>query len=119
EITHGRNYVIGTRIGAGETRADVTPPVVQWTPSIAPSGLAVYRGDAFPRWHGNLFAGSLKFALLVRLVLDDAGRVVHEERLLEDRLGRIRDVRVGPDGYLYLLTDSADGIIARLVPPDS
>ncbi|MEQ8660669.1 MAG: PQQ-dependent sugar dehydrogenase [Gammaproteobacteria bacterium] len=118
EITYGRNYVIGTRIGTGETRAGVTPPVLQWTPSIAPSGLAVYRGGAFPHWDGNLFVGSLKFSLLVRLVLDADGRVRHEERLLEDRLGRIRDVRVGPDGYLYLLTDSADGVLARLVPAE-
>jgi len=116
DITYGRNYGSGTRIGSGEQRDGVAEPALQWTPSIAPSGLAVYRGDAFPAWHGNLFAGALKFRLLSRLVLDDNDRVVHEERLLGDELGRIRDVRTGPDGFIYVLTDSADGVIARLEP---
>ncbi|NCF80810.1 MAG: PQQ-dependent sugar dehydrogenase, partial [Proteobacteria bacterium] len=66
-------------------------------------------------WRGNLFVGSLKFRLLVRLELD-GDKVVHEERLLKDRLGRIRDVRNGPDGYLYLLTDEPDGKLVRLEP---
>ena len=114
-ITYGRNYGTGTRIGEG-SGAPMSPSPLQWTPSIAPSGLAVYRGAAFPGWAGNLLAGSLKFAFLARLEIDDDGRVVHEERLLEQQLGRIRDVRVGPDGLVYLLTDSADGVIARLVP---
>ena len=116
EITYGCNYGTGTRIGAGEQREGVAEPALQWTPSIAPSGLTVYRGDAFPGWHGNLFAGALKFRLLSRLVLDDQDRVVHEERLLGEELGRIRDVRTGPDGFIYLLTDSGDGVIARLEP---
>lgn len=115
EITYGRNYGSGTRIGEGETREGVTPPVHQWTPSIAPSGLAFYDGDAFPDWRGDLFVGSLKFRLLARLVIED-GKVVHEERLLQDRLGRIRDVRQGPDGLLYLLTDAPDGRLVRLRP---
>lgn len=115
DITYGRNYGTGTRIGEGETRAGVAPPAHQWTPSIAPSGLAFYSGDRFPAWRGNLFAGSLKFGMLSRLVLHD-GKVVHEQRLLKNKLGRIRDVRQGPDGYLYLLTDSSNGVIARLVP---
>lgn len=117
-ITYGRNYGTGTRIGEGEQREDVAEPALQWTPSIAPSGLALYRGEAFPAWRGNLLVGSLKFRLLSRLVLDDHDRVVHEERLLGDELGRIRDVSVGPDGYVYILTDSADGVIARLEPVD-
>ncbi|MEX2480317.1 MAG: PQQ-dependent sugar dehydrogenase [Gammaproteobacteria bacterium] len=118
EITYGRNYGTGTRIGEGEQRDDVTEPALQWTPSIAPSGLALYRGEAFPAWRGNLLVGSLKFRLLSRLVLGDDDRVVHEERLLGDELGRIRDVRVGPDGYVYLLSDSEDGVIARLEPAE-
>ncbi len=115
EITYGRNYGSGTRIGSGETRAGVAEPAHQWTPSTAPSGLAFYGADRFPAWRGNLFAGSLKFRMLSRLVLEH-GKVVHEERLLNDVLGRIRDVRTGPDGFIYLLTDAPDGVIARLKP---
>lgn len=114
-ITYGRNYGTGTRIGDGERRADVADPPLQWTPSIATSGLAFYDGAAFPGWQGNLFAGSLKFSFLSRLSLDGR-KVLGEERLLGGRFGRIRDVRQGPDGYLYLLTDEPDGALLRLVP---
>jgi glucose/arabinose dehydrogenase len=113
EITYGREYVTGRKIGAGSERADVAAPVLQWTPSIAPSGMAFYTGDAFPKWQGNLFVGALKFQLLARLVLDGE-RVVHEERLLEG-LGRIRDVRQGPDGRLWLL-DESGGRVLRIDP---
>ena len=113
EITLGREYVTGRKIGAGSERADVAAPVLQWTPSIAPSGMAFYSGDAFPQWQGNLFVGALKFQLLARLVLDGE-RVVHEERLLEG-VGRIRDVRQGPDGRLWLLDESA-GRVLRIDP---
>ena len=114
-ITYGKNYGIGTSIGEGTHREDVARPIHQWTPSIAPSGMAFYDGDKFPGWRGSLLVGALKFRLLVRLVLDGA-RVVHEERMLEDVLGRIRDVRVGPDGFVYLLNDHPNGVIARLEP---
>lgn len=114
-ITYGRNYGIGTKIGEGTHKAGMTQPVVQWTPSIAPSGMAFYDGDKFPNWHGNLFVGSLKFELLVRLEVED-DKVVAEERLLEGRFGRIRDVRTGPDGLLYLLTDESNGRLLRLEP---
>ena len=87
--------------------------MLQWTPSIAPSGMAFYTGDAFPQWQGNLFVGALKFQLLARLVLDGE-RVVHEERLLEG-VGRIRDVRQGPDGRLWLL-DESGGRVLRIDP---
>ena len=93
------------------------PVITYGKPSIAPSGMAFYTGDKFPQWRGNLFVGSLKFRLLVRLELDGE-KVVHEERLLQDVLGRIRDVRTGPDGYLYLLTDASDGKLVRLEPGD-
>jgi glucose/arabinose dehydrogenase len=83
--------------------------------SIAPSGMAFYTGDRFPEWKGNLFVGALKDQMLVRLVLDGE-KVVKEERLLKGVLGRIRDVRNGPDGYLYLLTDESRGVLARLEP---
>ena len=114
-ITYGKNYGIGTSIGEGTHREDVARPIHQWTPSIAPSGMAFYDGDKFPGWRGSLLVGALKFRLLVRLELDGA-RVVHEERMLEDVLGRIRDVRVGPDGFVYLLNDHPNGVIARLEP---
>jgi glucose/arabinose dehydrogenase len=90
-------------------------PLHYWVPSIAPSGMAFYSGDKFPNWRGDLFVGSLKFSLLVRLRLDGE-KVVKEERMLEGTLGRIRDVRSGPDGFVYLLTDESNGVIARLEP---
>ena len=112
DITYGREYVIGTRIGEGTTRPDVEPPVTQWTPSIAPSGMSFYNGDAFPQWKGNLFVSALKFQLLARLVLD-GDKVVHEERI---ELGhRVRDVREGPDGRLWLL-DESGGRVLRIDP---
>jgi glucose/arabinose dehydrogenase len=114
-ITYGVNYVTGTRIGEGTHKQGMAQPVYHWTPSIAPSGMAFYTGERFPHWQGNLFVGSLKFQLLVRLVLE-GDKVVSEEHLLEEELGRIRDVRQGPDGLLYLLTDQDDGWLVRLLP---
>ena len=114
-ITHGVEYVIGTKIGEGTHKAGMEQPLHLWIPSIAPSGLAIYQGDHFPRWRGDLFVGALRGQMLVRLRFDGEKRV-QEERLLQGELGRIRDVRAGPDGYLYLLTDDSDGIIARLEP---
>ena len=114
-ITYGKNYVTGTRIGEGTHKPGMEQPLYQWTPSIAPSGMAFYTGDAFKEWRGNLFVGALKFQLLVRLELD-GNKVIKEERLLERQLGRIRDVRNGPDGFLYLLTDADEGAIVRLLP---
>jgi glucose/arabinose dehydrogenase len=114
-ITYGVNYGVGTKIGEGTHKAGMDQPLHKWVPSIAPSGMTFYTGDKFPRWRGDLFVGSLKFQLLVRLKLDGE-TVVQEERVLEGELGRIRDVRVGPDGYIYLLTDSSDGALVRLEP---
>ena len=114
EVTYGREYVSGRRIGEGETRDDVVPPVLQFTPSIAPSGMAFYTGGVFPQWKGNLFVGALKFQLVARLVLD-GDRVVHEERILTELGRRIRDVRQGPDGHLWLV-DETEGRILRLDP---
>ena len=116
-ITYGREYVTGLPIGEGTHKAGMEQPLHYWVPSIAPSGMAFYTGDRFPRWRGDLFIGSLKFRLLVRLRLDGE-KVVHEERMLADQLGRIRDVRQGPDGLIYLLTDAADGKLSRLRPVD-
>lgn len=114
-ITYGRNYVTGTAIGEGTARPGMVQPLWQWTPSIAPSGMAFYTGKRFPAWRGNLFVGALRGQMLVRLTLEGE-RIVREERLLEGRLGRIRDVRNGPDGLLYLLIDSNRGRIVRLEP---
>ncbi len=116
-ITYGRNYGIGTQIGEGTHKDGMAQPVLQWTPSIAPSGMAFYYGERFPNWKGNLFVGSLKFEFLARLELDGE-RVVHQERLLEGVMGRIRDVRQGPDGFIYLLSDEGDGVLARIEPAD-
>jgi len=88
-------------------------PTTYWDPSIAPSGLAVVNSPRYPEWQGNLLVGALKFQLIARLELD-GNTVIHEERLLRSELGRIRDVRQGPDGFIYLLTDSSNGGIYRL-----
>ncbi len=114
-ITFGVNYGTGTRIGEGTHKPGMAQPLWVWVPSIAPSGMAFYGGDRFPGWRGNLFVGALRGEMLVRLELDGE-RVLREERLLEGKLGRIRDVRVGPDGLVYLLTDSDNGRLLRLEP---
>lgn len=112
-ITYGKNYVIGTDIGEGTHKEGMEQPVHYWVPSIAPSGMTFYTGQEFPEWQGNLLVGSLKFGLLVRLVIED-NQVTHEERLLNGEFGRIRDVRQGPDGAVYLLTDDQNGKLLRL-----
>ena len=114
-ITYGVQYVVGTRIGEGTQKAGMAQPLYYWVPSIAPSGMAFYTGDRFPRWRGDLFVGALRDQMLVRLTLDGE-KVVKEERMLKNVLGRIRDVRNGPDGCLYLLTDESNGVLARLEP---
>jgi len=116
-ITYGVNYGLGTAIGEGTHKAGMEQPIYYWVPSIAPSGMAFYDGAPFPAWKGDLFVGSLKFGLLVRLELD-GNRITHEERLLGNRFGRIRDVRQGPDGLIYLLTDEDNGQLIRLLPMD-
>lgn len=113
EITLGINYN-GQPIGAGEKTAEgMEQPIHSWTPSIAPSGLAFYTAERFPAWKGSLFVGALAFQRVVRLTLD-GDKVVGEEPLLVDFGERIRDVRQGPDGYLYLLTDDAKGKLLRV-----
>ena len=114
-ITYGVNYGIGTRIGEGAQKAGMAQPLYYWVPSIAPSGMAFYTGDRFPGWRGDLFVGALRDQMLVRLTLDGE-KVVSEERMLKNVLGRIRDVRNGPDGFLYLLTDESNGVLARIEP---
>ncbi len=114
-ITYGVNYGIGTKIGEGTSKAGMEQPLHYWVPSIAPSGMTFYTGDKFPAWKGDLLVGALKDRMLVRLELSGE-QIVHEERFLKDEIGRIRDVRQGPDGYIYLLTDEKDGGLYRLEP---
>jgi glucose/arabinose dehydrogenase len=115
KVSYGVNYN-GTPVGAGKAQMPgVQDPVWHWTPSIAPSGMAFYTADLFPGWKGSLINGALKFELLSRLTLK-GDTAVKEERLLQGLRERIRDVRQGPDGALYLLTDNSAGRILRVAP---
>lgn len=114
-ITYGREYVTGAPIGEGTAKEGMEQPLWYCVPSIAPSGMAFYTGDRFTRWRGDLFVGALRAQTLVRLELE-GDTVAAEERLIRGLVGRIRDVRQGPDGLLYLLTDAADGGIWRIEP---
>ena len=105
----------GLRIHEATHKPGMEQPIVQWTPVIAPSGMAFYQGDLFPKWRGNVFIGGLATRMLVRLELNGE-KVVREERLLRDLNERIRDVRAGPDGALWLLTDNSAGRVLRLSP---
>jgi glucose/arabinose dehydrogenase len=114
-VSYGVHYD-GTPVGNGSPKAPgITDPVWHWTPSIAPAGMTFYTGDLFPGWKGSIINGALKFQLVSRLVLE-GGKVVREERILQGLNERIRDVRQGPDGALYLLTDNSEGRILRVVP---
>jgi aldose sugar dehydrogenase len=113
-ITYGRDYS-GARIGEGTHKAGMEQPVFYWDPSIAPSGMAFYTGDRFPGWKGNAFVGALAGGLVARLTLDGE-KVVAEERLFANTGNRFRDVRQGPDGLIYLLTDARDGRVLRIRP---
>ncbi|MEX0730653.1 MAG: PQQ-dependent sugar dehydrogenase [Aquisalimonadaceae bacterium] len=115
KVTHGREYH-GPEIGPDGMQG-MESPIHHWTPSIAPSGMAYYDGDAFPEWRGNVFVGALALTHLARLELDGKA-VTHEERLLDDAGWRIRDVRRGPDGYLYVLVDARRAPLLRLSPAD-
>ena len=90
-------------------------PSYIWVPSIAPSGMAFVKGDKFINWDGNMLVGALRDQSLVRLELDGK-KVLREERMLKGQVGRIRDVRMGSDGLIYLLTDASDGALLRLEP---
>ena len=114
-ITYGKEYFGGLSIGEGTHKEGMEQPILQWTPSIAPSGMTFYTGNRFPNWKGNLFVGALAGQHLRRIVLSGE-KVVEEEVLLHKTLGRIRDVREGPDGFLYLLTDERKGGLYRLEP---
>jgi aldose sugar dehydrogenase len=118
-LTYGRNYGIGTRIGEEGPKAGFEQPLRHWVPtSVAPAGLVFLTSDRYaslPGWKGSLFMGTLRGQALIRLTLD-GNRVTGEERLLENLGARIRDVRQGPDGWLYVLTDGGSGQLLRVVP---
>lgn len=113
-ITWGVDYS-GAPIGEGSRKAGMAQPLHYWVPSIAPSGMAFYQGQPFAQWQGSLLVGALRGQMLVRLALDGT-KIKQEERLLQGLGQRLRDVRVGPDGLIYLLTDEGEGSILRLAP---
>ena len=113
-IGYGIDYN-GAKIHASTAKDGMEQPIKYWVPSIAPSGMAFYTGKLFPKWDGSLFTGALAGKMLVRLSLN-GNSVTGEERLLQDLNERIRDVRQGPDGALWLLTDNAAGRILRVSP---
>ncbi len=114
-ITYGVNYVTGTKIGEGTEKPGMAQPVKYWTPSPAVSGMAFYDGDKFPKWRGDALIGALRGQALIRVRLDGE-KFVEDEFMLAGQLPRVRDVRVGPDGFVYLLTDLPNGAIVRLEP---
>jgi len=114
EATFSREYLGGFKISDHVSRPGMVDPTVVWMTAIAPSGLMVYTGDRFPRWHGDIFVGGLKSQDIRRIDLDHSGRVIAQTAL---RIGhRVRDVRQGPDGLIYVLTDESDGHLIRLEP---
>jgi len=120
-IAYGIEYAGGPITGNMTAKAGMEQPLYYWDPVIAPSGMAFYTGALFPAWRGSLFVGGLESKHLARLTVDGE-RIVGEERLLIDlkpQRERIRDVRQGPDGALYVLTDSPDGRVLKLVPRSS
>ncbi|MGD8175789.1 PQQ-dependent sugar dehydrogenase [Marinimicrobium sp. ARAG 43.8] len=114
-ITYGEQYG-GGEIGEGTEKEGMEQPVHYWDPSIANAGMIFYTGDQFPQWKGNLLVTALKFQLVSRLELEGE-KVVHEERLFADSIGkRLRDIEQGPDGNLYLLTDDRNGAVLKVSP---
>jgi aldose sugar dehydrogenase len=112
-VTFSKEYT-GGEISKETTRAGLTDPKLQWTPSIAPSGLVVYRNSKFPNWQGNIFAGGLVSQNVVRITVDNQGKVLNQQPI---EIGqRVRDVRQGKDGFLYVLTDEDNGELIRLEP---
>jgi len=112
-ISYGKHYS-GVEIGEGQVADGYEQPLFYWDPSIAPGAIAVYRGTMFPEWDGNLLVAALKYQLLARLERDETGAVVSEERLFDGEFGRIRDVKVAPDGSVLMVTDDDDGALIRI-----
>lgn len=115
-ISYGRDND-GKLLNGGKTAQDgLEQPIHFWTPSVAFSGMAIYSGDKLPGWKNSIFMGGLSGQQVVRIELNKDGRVTGEEKMLRDRCKRFRDIRQGPDGLIYLLTDDANGEILRLAP---
>jgi glucose/arabinose dehydrogenase len=114
-VGYGVNYGQGEPIHSTQTHAEMESPLHYWVPSIATSGLMIYSGDKFPEWQGNIFIGGLKGRQLARISLSEDAKTVEGEETLVKGLGRIRDVRQGPDGFIYL-ADESNGVIVRLEP---
>ena len=112
EVSYGTHYT-GQPFPVAQ-RSDVVSPLYYWDPSIAPSGAAFYDGNLFPAWKDNLFVGALRDRMIARVKITN-GRASEEERLLENKFGRIRDVRVGPDGAIWFATDDSEGAIYRII----
>jgi glucose/arabinose dehydrogenase len=113
-VAYGVEYS-GSAISDATAREGFEQPVYYWDPVIAPSGAQFYTGDAFPAWKGSLFTGGLRERILVRLTLE-GNRVTGEEHFLRDRRQRVRDVREGPDGALYVVTDETQGELWKILP---
>lgn len=113
-VSHGREYVGGAAVGEGKTAEGMTPPVLVWDNATAPSGLMVYRGSRFPDWRGQVFSGGLMTQDVRKLEIDADGRITGQTAL---RVGaRVRDVREGPDGAIWVLTDESNGRLFRFEP---
>ncbi|MBO6726608.1 MAG: PQQ-dependent sugar dehydrogenase [Rhizobiaceae bacterium] len=112
-ISYGRHYS-GFKIGVGTEAEGYEQPQFYWDPSIAPGGMDVYDGEMFPEWQGDLLVGALKAQLVARVDRDEGGRVLGEERMFEGEFGRIRDVKVAPDGAVWLVTDESNGAVIRI-----
>jgi len=115
-VSHGMEYWGPVKVGEATTKPGYQDPLKVYIPSIAPGSLVLYEHEAFADWKGSLFAGALKLRHINRIILDEAGKPVGEERLLEDFDQRIRAIAVGPEGYLYFSTDS--GMIGRIKPAE-
>jgi len=120
-VTYGIDYS-GAKVSEITTRPDLEGPLVYWVPSIAPSGLTFYTGDKFPGWKNNLFVGSARYGEIMgaghleRVVLNDKFEDIRREMLFQDLHQRFRDVRQGPDGNIYALTDQEVGALLKIEP---
>ncbi|WP_246703993.1 PQQ-dependent sugar dehydrogenase [Rhizobium sp. P38BS-XIX] len=112
-ISYGVNYN-GTKIGVGTTKPGMEQPRFYWDPSIAPGAIVVYRGKMFPEWNGDFLVTALKFQLLSRLTRDANGKITEQERMFDDKFGRMRDITVAPDGALLITTDEDQGTLLRV-----
>ena len=117
-ISYGKHYS-GAEIGVGQAADGYEQPLHYWDPSIAPGAIAVYRGAMFPEWNGDFLIAALKYQLLARIDRAEDGSIGTEERLLAGDYGRIRDVKVAPDGSILLVTDEEDGQLIRLSRADA